>query len=82
MDLFAPRPPSVPKCTGCIRRKYVIPQWWQVPQELRGLTISEICLLSPLTMHQGDTEKHSCGYARYSKNVMIFVEAIADRGAY
>ena len=42
------------------------PQWWQVPQELRGLTVPEVCLLSPLIMHQGDVEKNSRGYARHS----------------
>ena len=36
-------------------------------KELRGLTVPEVCLLSPLIMHQGDVEKNARGYARYSK---------------
>ena len=66
-DLTCSLATSVPKCTVCIRQQFVRPQWWQVPQELRGLTIPEICVLSPLTVHQGDVEKNSCGYARCSK---------------
>ena len=45
---------TIPQCDICTRNVYVRPQWFMIPGALRGLHKSEVEVISPLSVHQGD----------------------------
>ena len=55
------------KCTRpctCKAERYIHPRYKDFPKELRGLTVSQIVALRPLTIHCGDYDKSPIGYRK------------------
>ena len=65
MQNFSKRPEvkTYKTCT-CEKKRYVVPKFEDVPQELRNLSEHEVRALRPLDIHTGDYERHKHGYRR------------------
>ena len=55
----------------CTQNQYVVPLFSLIPDWLKVLTFSEVCLLRPLKFHYGDYERMQHGYRQ--KNGMCHV---------
>ena len=75
---------TIPQCDICKRNVFMRPQWFMIPGALRGLHQSEVEVISPLSVHQGDRVTVATGFSthtkfsRFSWKVQTFEQRLQD----